>query len=58
MSGEEFFANQRNVTTPSGNISYLAHGKNGRIFFPEERASDFNREVRAHWVATSERESK
>jgi pimeloyl-ACP methyl ester carboxylesterase len=26
----------------------------GRIFFPEERASEFNKEVRAHWVASSE----
>jgi pimeloyl-ACP methyl ester carboxylesterase len=28
--------------------------KGARIFFPEERASEFNEEVRAHWVATSE----
>ena len=26
-----------------------------RIFFPEERAAEFNRELRAHWAATSER---
>ena len=26
MSGEEFFANQRKVTTPSGNISYFEQG--------------------------------
>jgi pimeloyl-ACP methyl ester carboxylesterase len=25
-----------------------------RIFFPEERANEFNKEVRAHWVASSE----
>jgi len=28
--------------------------KGGRIFFPEERAREFNKEVRAHWMATSE----
>jgi len=28
--------------------------KGGRIFFPEERASEFNQEVRAHWIATTE----
>lgn len=28
-----------------------------RIFFPEERARDFNNAVRAHWIATSESES-
>jgi pimeloyl-ACP methyl ester carboxylesterase len=27
--------------------------KGGRIFFPEERAREFNRELRAHWVANS-----
>ena len=27
--------------------------KEARIFFPEERASEFNKAVRAHWVATS-----
>jgi pimeloyl-ACP methyl ester carboxylesterase len=26
-----------------------------RIFFPEERAAEFNRELRAHWTATGER---
>jgi pimeloyl-ACP methyl ester carboxylesterase len=25
--------------------------KGGRIFFPEERSNEFNKEVRAHWVA-------
>ena len=25
----------------------------GRIFFPEERASEFNRELRTHWLAAS-----
>jgi pimeloyl-ACP methyl ester carboxylesterase len=28
--------------------------KGGRIFFPEERASEFNEAVRAHWTSTSE----
>jgi pimeloyl-ACP methyl ester carboxylesterase len=28
--------------------------KGGRIFFPEERAREFNDAVRAHWVSTSE----
>jgi pimeloyl-ACP methyl ester carboxylesterase len=28
--------------------------KGGRIFFPEERAGEFNEAVRAHWVLTSE----
>ena len=28
--------------------------KGGRIFFPEERAGEFNKEVRAHWIASSE----
>jgi pimeloyl-ACP methyl ester carboxylesterase len=28
--------------------------KGARIFFPEERAREFNKEVRAHWVATYE----
>jgi pimeloyl-ACP methyl ester carboxylesterase len=28
--------------------------KGGRIFFPEERAGEFNEAVRAHWVSTSE----
>ena len=32
--------------------------KGARIFFPEERSSEFNKEVRAHWVATSESWSK
>jgi pimeloyl-ACP methyl ester carboxylesterase len=32
--------------------------KGARIFFPEERATEFNKEVRAHWVTTSEWESK
>jgi pimeloyl-ACP methyl ester carboxylesterase len=32
--------------------------KGARIFFPEERSSEFNKEVRAHWVAASERSSK
>jgi pimeloyl-ACP methyl ester carboxylesterase len=27
--------------------------KGARIFFPEERSSEFNKEVRAHWVSTS-----
>jgi pimeloyl-ACP methyl ester carboxylesterase len=25
----------------------------GRIFFPEERAAEFNKELRAHWLATA-----
>ena len=29
--------------------------KGARIFFPEERSSEFNKEVRAHWVSTSVR---
>jgi pimeloyl-ACP methyl ester carboxylesterase len=29
--------------------------KGARIFFPEERPSEFNKEVRAHWVSTSAR---
>jgi pimeloyl-ACP methyl ester carboxylesterase len=28
--------------------------KGGRIFFPEERASEFNEAVRAHWISASE----
>jgi pimeloyl-ACP methyl ester carboxylesterase len=28
--------------------------KGGRIFFPEERANEFNEVVRAHWISTSE----
>jgi pimeloyl-ACP methyl ester carboxylesterase len=31
--------------------------KGARIFFPEERSSEFNKEVRAHWGAPSERPS-
>jgi pimeloyl-ACP methyl ester carboxylesterase len=27
--------------------------KSARIFFPEERSSEFNKELRAHWVAVS-----
>jgi pimeloyl-ACP methyl ester carboxylesterase len=27
--------------------------KSGRIFFPEERSSEFNQELKAHWVASS-----
>jgi len=29
--------------------------KGARIFFPEERSSEFNKEVRAHWVSASVR---
>jgi pimeloyl-ACP methyl ester carboxylesterase len=28
--------------------------KGGRIFFPEERASEFNEALRAHWISTAE----
>jgi len=28
--------------------------KNGRIFFPEERSAEFNRELRTHWSASGE----
>lgn len=28
-----------------------------RIFFPEERPAEFNRELRAHWLAASERDT-
>jgi pimeloyl-ACP methyl ester carboxylesterase len=28
--------------------------KGGRIFFPEERASEFNEALRMHWISTSE----
>jgi pimeloyl-ACP methyl ester carboxylesterase len=31
--------------------------KGARIFFPEERAHDFNEAVRSHWIATPEFES-
>ena len=27
--------------------------KSARLFFPEERASEFNKELRAHWIATA-----
>ena len=41
MSGQDFFANQRRVTTPSGHISYVERGSGPVALF-------------VHWVATPE----
>ena len=49
---------RHSVQTASGRISYTDQGSGpvalfagGRIFFPEERAAEFNQLLRSHWTA-------